>query len=256
MRSVNGPLGFMSMTWAAAVWRRSLSGEIKDILNDDPSTTIILSPGWAKRHRYGDALFSWEIHYRSNLTAWTPSPSNTATLLRIRSLYFHPRSTKPSIESPKFQEVQVEKDSPVSDGKPGFYFLRLRYSDRIDEILVEEAEARRVLATETLPLPDKSVVEVSYPVLDMGEIKNILDDEKTSLIRTMEANPLVLKFRFEQPQTMKGVDVLVGSAATRYTARIWTEGESDPRIFQTEERGKRQPRHACGFWSRFAGGVY
>lgn len=233
---VNGPTWFYEYDMGGLQYgARQLSGEIKDILNDDPSTTIILSPGWANgtdmvmRFFLGDPL---PIKFDS-VDAFTFEHRDIAA---NTIFIFPPAEYKTVIESPKFQDVQVEKILPYPDGKPGFYFLRLRYSDRIDEILAEEAEARRVLATETLPLPDKSVVEVSYPVLDMGEIKNILDDEKTSLIRTMEANPLVLKFRFEQPQTMKGVDVLVGSAATRYTARIWTEGESDPRIFQTEEQ--------------------
>jgi hypothetical protein len=44
----------------------------------------------------------------------------------------------------------------------------------------------------------------------MGPIDNLFDNDVVSLIRTMEANPLVVLIDFDQPHSIKGLTLHVG----------------------------------------------
>jgi hypothetical protein len=47
--------------------------------------------------------------------------------------------------SNKFTAIQVDKILNYPNGAPGFYFVRFRYADNIEQILQEETNVRRRL---------------------------------------------------------------------------------------------------------------
>ncbi|MCE1254450.1 MAG: glycosyltransferase family 39 protein, partial [Anaerolineae bacterium] len=233
---LNGPTWFTNYGLGGMQYGgEQVTTEIKDILAKDPNTHIVLSHTWANgtdtimRFFMGDPLpikldsvdgFAFDHH---------EIKPNTIFI-------FTPQEFEDIQNSPKFQDIKVEKILPYPDGSAGFIFFRMRYADQIDKIMAEEIALRHQLSTETVSLGDLGNVKVSYSKLDMGNITDIFDHEPTTLIRTAASNPLTLKFEFQRAVPLKGVDVLTGSAATRYSARVWLDGESEPRVFQIEEK--------------------
>ena len=90
------------------------------------------------------------------------------------------------------------------NGEPGFIVFWFRYVPNLDEVLA--SERRQLLEPQRAILVIQGLrAEVTYPPLDMGTITNIVDGRPNTLIRTALANPLVLRFRFEEILTMQGV---------------------------------------------------
>ncbi len=54
------------------------------------------------------------------------------------------------------------------------------------------------------------VWQVKYSYLDLGSIENAFDGDPNSLLRTMEANPLVVEIDFPNPRSVHSVQVKVG----------------------------------------------
>jgi len=136
----------------------------------------------------------------------------------------------------KFTNIRIIKTLPYPNGAPGFYFIRLSYVDNIDDILAAEKAARQQLLTEKVTISGIPAT-VRYSQLDMGAIQNIFDGNDNTLIRSLEANPIVIELIFDQPQSLKGMTVLVGGTPTQLTAKVSVVGKSDPVVFQNEVVG-------------------
>ena len=105
---------------------------------------------------------------------------------------------------PKLAEYREWFRIPYPNGEPGFIVFWFRYVPNLDEVLA--AERQRLLEPQKAYLVIQGHrVEVTYPPLDMGTIDNIVDGRPNTLIRTALANPLVLRFRFEEPLLMRRV---------------------------------------------------
>lgn len=135
------------------------------------------------------------------------------------------------IASQKFAQVHVHQTLPYPDGRPGFYFLELRYVDSIDEIFAAEAEERRQLITSGVII-DGSYAWVRHSRLDMGQPQDLWDGREQTVARTLEANPFVIEVRFEQPKTLRGLHIVIGDTEAQAAIRAYPpEGEA---IFQTQ----------------------
>jgi len=119
-------------------------------------------------------------------------------------------------ESGKFNNVSIEETIPYPDGREGFYFVRLEYIDNIEAIFEAERIERLTLIPATITFKDQQV-KVEYPKLDMNEIGHVFDGDPTSLIRTLETNPLRLVLTFPEPISMSGVILRIGGTPTQIT---------------------------------------
>ena len=81
-----------------------------------------------------------------------------------------------------------------------------------------------------------------YSQLDMGTLQNAFDGNTNTLIRSLEANPLVINLDFHSPRNLSGLSVRVGGVATRVTARLDVEGKEVPMIFEQEEPNTPLPK--------------
>jgi hypothetical protein len=61
---------------------------------------------------------------------------------------------------------------------------------------------------------------VSYPNLDMGEIKSAFDGDGNSLIRTLEINPMRMVIKPIEILTLNQVTVRIGGTASTVTIRV------------------------------------
>ena len=207
----------------------SVFSKVQETLQASPGTDIVLSPSWANgtdmlaRFFLSDPLPIELGSIDGYLFQGFPLDDNNLFIMT-------PDEYAQAVSSGKFSMVRVEDTLVYPNGEKGFYFARLRYSDDINEILAAEREARRQLF-ETEIIIDGQVVQVQYPHLDMGEIEHVFDGDIYTLIRTLEANPLVLKLDFPESRQMDGLTARVGGTPTRLTVRAYQKtanGDSEP----------------------------
>jgi hypothetical protein len=135
----------------------------------------------------------------------------------------------------RITQVQVCPHSTnhrISQPVGGLLFHQAAYADNIDQQLANEVAARHQLIDATITLQDGTQVTVKYPKLDMGTIEQAFDGNNKTLIRTAEANPLVIKLIFSSPYPVKAVTVRVGGVPTSYDLQVLAEGETDPIVMQ------------------------
>jgi 4-amino-4-deoxy-L-arabinose transferase-like glycosyltransferase len=205
---------------------RQLFPRIESYLESHPGTRIILSPAWANgtdivaRFFLSDPLPIRIGSVDGHLFERLPLDDNTLFIMI-------PEEYEQATSSGKFTDIRLEQTLPYPDNRPGFYFVRLRYVENIDEILAAEREARRVLLTAHVFL-DGQQAEVRYPLLDIGEIKHMFDRNPDTLGRTLEANPAIIELTFSQPRRVSGLFVIIGSTEARITARLTPATGDEP----------------------------
>jgi hypothetical protein len=95
------------------------------------------------------------------------------------------------------------------DGRPGFRFVRVRYSADAPEIFQEERRARSVLKEETTAVGGE-IWTIRHSVADMGSVPDLFDGRPDSLLRGLEANPFVIEIVFPSLRNVKGVALSLG----------------------------------------------
>jgi len=208
---------------------------MQEYLKEKPETHIIFSPTWANgtdvlaRFFLGDplpiAIGSIEGHLEN------PLPLDENTLFVTT-----PDEYQKIVESGKFKDIHLESTMPYPDGTPGFHFVRLSYVDDIERIFAAEREKRRELLSESLQL-DGQQVQVRYPVLDIGDVSLLFDGDPHTMLRTLEANPLVVELEFPEARELNGFSITVGSASTQITSQVTVDQGSKPVEFTTRYKG-------------------
>jgi len=127
-------------------------------------------------------------------------------------------------ESGKFKHVLVEETLPYPDGSGGFFFVRLEYVDDIEAILAAEREARQTLISEKIMFMEQEVT-VQYSALDMNEVTHAFDGDPTTLMRTLEANPMRLVLIFPKAVDVQRLILKVGGTPTRVSVIALANGE-------------------------------
>lgn len=227
---VNGPTWFSDYGLGGMQYgARQVFGAVQDYLRRLPDTRIILSPGWANNT---DALTRFFLPDPLPLQLGSIEGHIVQRQPLTEDMLFvmTPAEYEKTLASGKFADIRVEQTLPYPDGRPGFYFVRLDYAENIDAILEAEREARRQLVEEEIVLNGQPV-QVRYSPLDMGVIQNAFDGDPNSVMRTSEANPLVIELSFPQPRTLNSISVRLGSVATRLTVRLEVVGSSTPALY-------------------------
>jgi hypothetical protein len=193
------------------------------IANQDKPVKIILTPTWANgtdivmRFFFGTPL-PFEIgSVDTFINAYTPLEDNVVMILT-------PQEMKRLEENEKFTDINVLDQIPYPDGNTGFYFVKFRYVDNIQEVFQAEADARKILQKETLDINGISA-EVSYSYLDMGPINLIFDQDVDTMARTMEANPFVVKIEYSQTVNLQSCTALIGGTPTDVYLELYDDQE-------------------------------
>jgi hypothetical protein len=224
---VNGPTWYPNYTLGGQQYGASqVFSEIRKTLKEDPNTKIFLSPSWANGTDVLARFFFEE-----------PLPFEMGS---IDMYMFEKREIKPGMifilipeemerveESNKFANLQVVNIQNYPNGEPGFYWVTLEYADNIDQILAAEKAERQKQSTTEFADPAGRVWKVSYPTLDMGQIENLFDGDRTSLVRTFEANPMKLDILPASPLMLNEVTVRIGGTASTLVIEITPEDGSE-----------------------------
>jgi|YNPMSStandDraft_2_1061718.scaffolds.fasta_scaffold04879_2 4-amino-4-deoxy-L-arabinose transferase-like glycosyltransferase len=229
--------GLSGLQWGA----RQLFAEVSDYLNQNPGVDLVVSPSWANgtdviaRFFFDDPqpfrLGSIEGH----LNEVQPLAENTRFVMI-------PEEWLKVQESNKFTDIQVERTLNYPNGKVGFYFVRLRYVENAQQIFDQERQERRALQEKALRLNDGTLLKVRYSRLDMGEIEHVFDGQPGTLIRTMEANPLVLKLIFNQPQNLQSLTARIGGVPGKVVVWVYPPNGSSPLRFEADKEETPDPR--------------
>ena len=215
----NGPLWFQNYSLGGMQYgAKQIFSEIKTYKKEHPGTPVTLSPSWANgtdtiaRFFFDDPppfqMGSLEGYFYEK----KPLDENMLFIMI-------PEEYNKVLENPKFSGFRVEKIINYPNGEPGFYFVHLRYSDQIDQILAAEQAARRILQEANLQVDGYDAL-VRYSYLDMGDIPNIFDRNDNTLVRTFESNPMEIQINLEEDVEISGLRVRVGGTPTRVDLHI------------------------------------
>ena len=72
---------------------------------------------------------------------------------------------------------------------------------------------------------DGQQVSVAHSILDINEIDHAFDGDPTTLIRTLEANPLKIVLSYPEPVQFQSATLLIGGPPTRVTVTALLAGE-------------------------------
>ena len=215
----NGPTWFDNYGMYGLQWGgQTLFDEVKSFLRANPEKEIILSPNWANgtdviaRYFLGDPLPITVGDVAPYTLYELPLDKNKVFVMTSEEVEWLP-------ETGKFTDVDVLNVLPYPNGKPGFSFISLRYVDGISEVFAAEQAERRQPKSAVLELFGQQV-RAEYSPLDINDIYQAFDGNAATLIRSFEANPLVITLEFPQAVELSRVTALVGNGPSRLEVEL------------------------------------
>ena len=235
----NGPLwysdyGLYGMQYGA---KQLFVDAVPEDLRKDPNARFMMTSTWAN----GADTFIRFFLTKEQASRVQMSNIDFYTMARRELnpnivLVMTPVEYERANSSGKFKSVEVERTIPYPDGSPGFYFARLAYADNFDDVLAQEREARSKPVQDQVVL-DGQAVSVLHSQLDMGLVPNVFDGDTFTLVRGLEANPLVFEFTFPQPRKITGLGVVFASMDFTLTAKLYTDPAGEPVAYTQTFRG-------------------
>ncbi len=244
---VNGPTWYTDYTLGGMQYGgRQVFSAATAYAYGHPGVRLIVSPDWANgtdviaRFFVPDPM-PFELGViDSFMTDHLSLDENTVFLMT-------PEEHERTINSGKFQGITVEQTLPYPDGRPGFYFVHLRYVDNIDELLADEIAQRRVLQQDSITL-DGQTIPVKISLLDIGHANELFDGDPDTVARTLEANPLVIELTFAEPRTFQELAAVIGSTSMRVVVLAYASLDAAPQTYETFFRGSfEQPQGSLTF---------
>lgn len=212
---------------------------VKEYSLEHPDTKIFISPDWANGT---NVLVDFFLDTSSPVWLWSIRGHINEKLPLDDSMVFviTPDDYKQVFENPKFSNLTVEKVVPYPDGTPGFYFIRLQYSEDIEALLAADAATRRVLQESYLTLAGDQV-KLRYSKLD-GEIQdifiaNLFDGDPLTFAKTAEANPFVVEITYPSPHVINGFSIITGSANVSILLTGYADERADPVTYTFRGQG-------------------
>ncbi|HCK65365.1 MAG TPA: hypothetical protein DHW49_03795 [Anaerolineae bacterium] len=212
---------------------------VEEYKQEHPDTTIILSPDWANG---ANALLYFFLNDPSSIQLGSIRGHINQKLPLDDSILFviTPQEYQKVFENPKFTDLQVEKIVPYPDGNPGFYFVRLRYSDNVDEVFAAEEIARHILQESELMINGEEV-KIKHSILDSPiptqSIALLFDGDPLTMAKTQEANPFVIELTYPTQHTINEFSIVIGSTNVIITLTGYAFEGAEPITYSFRGRG-------------------
>ena len=227
---VTGPLWYRDYTlYGMQYGAGQLFGDvIPEMLEEDPNTRIVVTPTWANgADNFKQFFLSAEQRERVTLSSigaylYERLPIDENLVLVLTSNEY-----QSAVSDNKLKRVSVDRVVEYPDGSPGFYFVRLAYADNVDEIFAVEREARRQLV-ETVVELDGHALLIRHSMLDMGTPAAIFDGDTETLMRGLEANPLIIDLFFQEPRFLTGIRADFANMDFTITAQLFETSTGEP----------------------------
>lgn len=237
---VNGPLWYRDyelygMQYGAT---QLFGDEIPTYLREHPDRIVIVSPTWANgTDNFVRFFLSQDQQVRVQMSNVDYFMVARRPLDLSMALVMTQNEFDRAQASGKFKSIEVDRTVPYPDGRTGFYFVRLAYADNLDEILAKEREERSRPVAEQIEL-DGQIVDVLHSQFDIGLLPNAFDGDAFTLVRGLEANPLVFEFTFPQPRQISRLQATFASMDFTLTARLYTADVAEPIVYEQTFRGQ------------------
>jgi len=213
---------------------------IEEIRKENPDVPIVMSPNWANgtdtlvRFFLGDPMPIELASLNAYIEEFKPFSADTIFIIPPDELHN-------LINSAKFETIQVTDVIFYPDGKPGFVFAHLKYNTRAWQVFEEDKKTLDIMTVSHLQIDGRDA-SVASSLLDMGDAKNVFDNDPATLIRTKEANPLVLEIAFDQPVRYHAVSLRIGGSATRLTVYAASSDSDQVRTNSVVVKGSTELR--------------
>jgi len=231
----NGPTWYSDYSLYGMQWGgQQLSAKTLEFKQTHPQAQLTLSPTWANNT---DVIMRYFLGDPLPVTMGTLDAHNTTHLpFGDEEVFILPPEEYAALkENPKFADITVLDLLAYPDGKPGFYFVSLDYAEGAQAVFDAELAERRQPRLEQVELLGQTV-EVTYPLLDIGEIQDAFDDDRATLIRTFEANPLNLTLTFSKPVVLQTLTVWLGNVRSAIRVEL-IDDQSLPHSFESFDAG-------------------
>ena len=211
---------------------RQVFGEIQSGLTEDPKARIVLSPVWANGT---DILLRYFLpdDPRVRLEGGISLLEGPKDDLDDTTYVLTPEEFQAVRVSPLFSEVHELETLPYPDGRPGFFFLALRYAPNAEQQFAQQLAERRLPVVGQIQL-DGEWIMVEHSPFDLGDLPEIFDGDPFTVTRTRESNPAVLTLTFPTPRPLTGLTLSVSSMDLTLRASLRTPGADEPETFVWE----------------------
>lgn len=217
--TMNGATWYSDYSLYGMQWGgQQLSEKILEFKQAHPKARLTLSPTWANNT---DVIMRFFLG--------DPLPFEMGTLDAHNNYYLPFEDAEVFIlppeelidlkGNPKYADIEVLDVLAYPDGNPGFYFVSLDYAESAEAIFAAELAERRQPQSEQVEIWGQ-VAQVTYPMLDIGELANAFDGDRATLIRTFEANPLNLTLSFSQTTEMRAITLWLGNTRSAISAEL------------------------------------
>jgi hypothetical protein len=208
---------------------RQVFSEIRSVLTEDPEARIVLSPVWANGT---DILLRYFLpdDPRVRLEGGISLLEGPNDDLDDTTYVLTPEEFEVVRVSPLFGEVHELKALPYPDGRPGFFFLALRYAPDAERQFAQQLAERRLPVVGQVQL-DGQWIMVEHSPFDIGDLPEIFDRDPFTVARTRESNPAVLTLTFPTSRPLSGLSLSVSSMDLTLRASLRTAGGDKPETF-------------------------
>jgi hypothetical protein len=237
----NGPTwdrnyGLYGMQWGG---RQLLGGLIPEVLQSDPGIRLDISPNWA--NGTGELFdFFLSPQERSRISGRTVD-SFINDRLPIESgdrLVMTSEEFDRAISTPRLKAVAVERTLRYPDGRSGFYLARIEYAEDIDaQLAAEREDLQRPVTAQVMHRGE--ALTVVHSRLGAGQAQDLFDGDRFTLVRGLEANPIMVDWRLPSARFVSQVRLTTGTIVD-YTVRI-VGYDGDREVTRVEERFVDQP---------------
>jgi 4-amino-4-deoxy-L-arabinose transferase-like glycosyltransferase len=232
----NGPTWYKNYSLGGMQYgAQQLYGEVKGYLDENPTVDLVVTPTWTNgAETVGRFFFIDPIPFRFGSV--NTYMNHLMDLNHDTTFVTTAEEYDQVVSSGKFTDLIIEKTIPYPDGRTGFYFLKMKYVDEIEEILIRELEERRELV-ETQIMVDDEIISMKHSRLDMGGAQDMFDNDLNSVARTLETNVFVIEMEFPSTRQISSISLVFGSASIELTALLYEDFDSQPLSFKFAERG-------------------
>jgi hypothetical protein len=233
---LNGPTWFTDYGLGGMQYgAKQVSAVIQSYIDENPNAKVILSPDWANGVDVIRRFFFPDDApvYLGSAASFT---GEQAEVDENTLLVMTPEEYAQLQADPKIGHLDVVFTLTYPDWNPGFYFLKMEYSDEAEEIFEQERLERlkpRYGSAQVLG----QVVQVEHPYFDNGEIQHMFDQDTYTVARVYEANPATIKITFPEETSLEGLRLTTGSMDFELEVRLYTTPELDPVIYHQSYQG-------------------
>lgn len=205
---------------AEKVFRR-----VQEIYDANPDVPIVMSPNWANgtnvlaRFFLGDPVPIEMDSMSAFIDEYKPFPENTLFIMP-------PDELNNVINSGKFDPLQIKDVILSPDGKPAFVFANMKYNQFARDQFELERNTRVVLTTSP-ELINGDTAFIASSQLDMGDLAKMVDNDPATLIRSKEANPLIVEIEFTKPRVYHTISMRIGGPATKLSVYVIPAASDD-----------------------------